>query len=62
IPMAVGTGEGAEMWRPMGMTVAWGLSISTLITLIIVPVVYTVFAANGVKRRRKKLAKVNAIK
>jgi len=46
----------------MGMTVAWGLSISTLITLIIVPVVYTVFAANGVKRRRKKLAKVNAIK
>ncbi len=62
IPMATGTGEGAEMWRPMGMTVAWGLSISTLITLIIVPVVYTVFAANGVKRRRKKLAKVNAIK
>ncbi|MEA4808205.1 efflux RND transporter permease subunit [Macellibacteroides fermentans] len=62
IPMATGTGEGSEMWRPMGMTVAWGLSISTLITLIIVPVVYTVFAANGVKRRRKKLAKVNAIK
>lgn len=32
IPMAVGTGEGSEMWRSMGMTVAWGLSVSTLIT------------------------------
>lgn len=58
IPMAVGTGEGAEMWRSMGMTVAWGLSVSTLITLVIVPVVYSVFAANGVKRKRRKLAKL----
>jgi len=58
IPMAIGTGEGAEMWRSMGMTVAWGLSVSTLITLVIVPVVYSVFAANGVKRRRRKLAKL----
>jgi HAE1 family hydrophobic/amphiphilic exporter-1 len=57
IPMAIGTGEGSEMWRPMGMTVAWGLSVSTLITLILVPTIYTVFAANGVKRRRKKHAK-----
>lgn len=57
IPMAVGTGEGSEMWRSMGMTVAWGLSVSTLITLIIVPTVYAVFAANGVKRRRCKIRK-----
>lgn len=60
IPMAVGTGEGAEMWRSMGMTVAWGLSVSTLITLVIVPVVYCVFAGNGVKRRRK-IAKLNQL-
>lgn len=58
IPLAIGTGEGAEMWHSLGMTVAWGLSISTLITLVIVPVVYTVFAGNGVKRKRRKLAKV----
>ena len=32
VPMAIGTGEGAEVWRGMGMTVAWGLSVSTLIT------------------------------
>jgi len=57
IPMAVGTGEGSEMWRSMGMTVAWGLSVSTLITLVIVPVVYSVFAGNGVRRRRRKMAK-----
>ena len=25
VPMATGTGEGAEMWRSMGLTVAWGL-------------------------------------
>ena len=57
IPMAVGTGEGSEMWRSMGMTVAWGLSVSTLITLVIVPVVYCVFAGNGVRRRHRKMAR-----
>ncbi len=58
LPLALGTGEGAEMWRSMGMTVAWGLAVSTLITLVLVPVVYCIFAANGVKRRRRKLAKL----
>ena len=54
LPMAMGTGEGSEMWRGMGLTVAWGLSISTLITLVIVPVMYCVFAGNGVKNKRRK--------
>ncbi len=58
LPLAMGTGEGAEMWRSMGMTVAWGLAVSTLITLVLVPVVYCIFAANGVKRRRRKLVKL----
>ena len=62
IPMAIDKSEGSEMWNAMGMTVAWGLSISTLITLIIVPVVYSVFAGNGVKRRRRKIAKLNQSK
>lgn len=57
VPMAIGIGEGSELWRPMGITVAWGLAVSTLITLVIVPTVYAIFAANGMKRRRKKLAK-----
>ena len=54
IPMAVSTGEGSEMWRSMGMTVAFGLSFSTLITLIIIPTLYSSFAANGIRRARKK--------
>ena len=58
VPMAIGTGEGAEVWRGMGMTVAWGLSVSTLITLVIVPVMYCVFAGRGIKRKRKKELKV----
>lgn len=54
LPMAMGTGEGSEMWRGMGLTVAWGLSVSTVITLVIVPVMYCVFAGNGIKNRRRK--------
>ena len=58
IPMAVGTGEGSEMWRAMGMSVAWGLSFSTLITLIIIPTLYSIFARNGIRRARKKELKM----
>ncbi|MDD6210109.1 MAG: efflux RND transporter permease subunit [Bacteroidales bacterium] len=61
IPMAIDQGEGAEMWRSMGMTVAWGLSVSTLITLIIVPVVYSSFSGMGVRRRHRKMAKLNQL-
>lgn len=62
LPMALGTGEGSEMWKGMGMTVAWGLSVSTLITLVIVPVMYCVFAGNGIKSKRKKTLKLAAKK
>jgi HAE1 family hydrophobic/amphiphilic exporter-1 len=54
IPLAVGKGEGAEMWNSLGITVAWGLSISTLITLIIVPVLYSAMANFGIKRKERK--------
>ena len=57
IPMAVGNGTGAEMWNSLGMAVAWGLSFSTVITLILVPTIYCVFAGTGVKRQRKKTLK-----
>ena len=58
IPMAVGTGVGAEMWNSLGMSVAWGLSFSTLITLILIPTLYTTFAVNGENRRKKKELKM----
>ena len=58
IPMAVGNGVGAEMWNSLGMSVAWGLSFSTLITLILIPTLFASFAVHGENRRQKKLAKM----
>ena len=57
VPMAVGTGQGAEMWRPMGTAVIGGLTFSTVLTLLFVPVLYCVFASQGVKNQRRKLRK-----
>lgn len=54
IPLALGSGEGAEMWNSMGITVAWGLSFSTLITLILIPILYSIFADRGLKNKQKK--------
>ena len=61
VPMAVGTGVGAEMWNSLGMSVAWGLSFSTLVTLFLIPVLFAMFALNGEKRRTKKAAKEAAM-
>ena len=57
VPMAIGQGEGSEMWRSLGMVVAWGLSISTLVTLVIIPTVYASMASWQERRAAKKLAK-----
>ena len=57
IPMAVGQGEGSEMWRSLGMVVAWGLSISTLVTLVIIPTLYASMASWQVRRAERKAAR-----
>ena len=57
VPMAVGSGQGSEMWRPMGVAVIGGLTFSTILTLLFVPVLYCVFAGRGVKNIRRKLRK-----
>lgn len=59
LPMAIALGEGAELWQPMGITVIGGLTVSTVLTLVVVPVLYAVFAGNGVKRNRKKIKKLH---
>jgi len=54
IPLAVSTAEGSEIWQPMGIAVIGGLTFSTLITLVLVPIVYTLFGARRVKKTRKR--------
>ncbi len=57
VPMAIGSGEGAEMWRPMGAAVIGGLTFSTLLTLLLVPTLYCIYAYNGIRNNRRKFHK-----
>jgi HAE1 family hydrophobic/amphiphilic exporter-1 len=57
IPMAIPRGSGSEMWQPMGIAVVGGLTLSTILTLLYVPALYSIFGSNGVKRERKKIKK-----
>jgi len=52
LPVAIGFGAGAESRRPMGVAVVGGMLTSTFLTLVIIPVVYTLFTDLGAWRRR----------
>ena len=52
VPLALGIGEGGEAQAPMARAVIGGLLSSTLITLVIVPVVYALFEGRGEKRKK----------
>jgi len=54
LPLAFGGGSGNEGQAPMAIVVAFGLSFSTLITLILVPVVYSWFDDLGLKIRQRR--------
>lgn len=56
-PMAMGIGEGSEIWQPMGIAIIGGLTLSTILTLIVIPSIYTAFYAGDIKRGRKRWAK-----
>jgi HAE1 family hydrophobic/amphiphilic exporter-1 len=58
IPMAIPRGQGSEMWQPMAISIVGGLTLSTLLTLIYVPALYSIFGGNGIKRKRKKFKKL----
>ncbi len=50
LPLALFQGEGSEFWRPFGITIIGGLIVSTLVTLIFVPTLYSIF-----EERRKSV-------
>ncbi|HNX66461.1 MAG TPA: efflux RND transporter permease subunit [Bacteroidales bacterium] len=56
LPLAMSSGEGAEIWSPMGIAVIGGLVFSTFVTLIIVPVGYVLMARHGERDRKHKVA------
>ena len=59
VPMAISNAQGAEMWKSMAVTVIGGLTVSTILTLVIVPTIYAIFAGNGVKRNRRKMRRMH---
>jgi multidrug efflux pump subunit AcrB len=52
LPLALGTGTGAELRRPLGITIVGGLLLSQLLTLYTTPVVYLAFDRLGRRFRR----------
>ncbi len=57
VPMAVSSGEGAEMWQPLGIVVIGGLTVSTFLTLFLVPVLYGSMTKHGDRDKQEALRK-----
>ncbi|MCK4299014.1 MAG: efflux RND transporter permease subunit, partial [Planctomycetes bacterium] len=51
VPMAFGRGQGSEVWNPLGATVMGGLLVSTLVTLVLVPTLYSIFESRPKRAR-----------
>jgi multidrug efflux pump len=62
LPIAIGLGAGAESRRPLGLAVVGGLFFSTFLTLMIVPVVYTLLARFTRVRQSGEVRQANADK
>src|SRR5258708_23283381 len=62
LPIAIGFGAGAESRRPMGVAVVGGMLTSTFLTLVIIPVAYTLFSDLTVWIHRKTSPRVEALK
>ena len=54
IPMAIGTGNGSEMWQPMGIAIVGGLTFSTFLTLLVVPTLYASFQVRAERKAANK--------
>ena len=53
LPLALAPGEGSETWQPIGVTVIGGLFVSTFVTLLLVPTMYSIWE-RGAERRKEK--------
>lgn len=56
VPLAIGTGAGSETWQPMGIAVIGGLTFSTILTLFIVPVLYSATVNRAQRKEAEKAA------
>jgi len=54
LPLALSRGEGSEHWQPLGITMIGGLTVSTFITMLFVPTLYSVFESHLKKREEKR--------
>lgn len=61
IPLALGIGEGAEIQAPLATVVIFGLTMSTMLTLLIVPVVYTLFDDLHSRFKKQNVKTIKAI-
>jgi HAE1 family hydrophobic/amphiphilic exporter-1 len=57
LPMAIGIGEGSEIWQPMGIAIMGGLTVSTILTLIVIPTIYASLHVREMSKKRKAHAK-----
>jgi len=53
MPMAFKTGQGSEVWNPLGVTILGGLMVSTLVTLVLVPTIYSIFESHVKPRNHR---------
>lgn len=54
VPMALSQSEGSEMWHPMGIVVIGGLLVSTIVTLLVVPVLYAITSRHGERDKEER--------
>ena len=54
VPLALSRGEGSEVWNALGITVIGGLAVSGIVTLLLVPVVYSLVHGKGCRKSYEK--------